>query len=225
MTWREVTASPLLAAAGCLDALRRILRDVKHAFLHHGGEAGSKEAAQRALLAVCSALGALITRCPNARAALLATHKNTVGAQLLVSCFSRDLEFGWEDAQASDSAGLRTPATPPASLDALAASLGGVPVPAATAAIEPWTARSSPTPRFDHALALFLVPLVGPSKYCSPRHPTHLKPPFLDLTGAGASYGTHQSTHVPSLRACQILPRRVIETLLKLSYLDSNGTR
>jgi len=56
----------------------------------------------------------------------------------------------------------RTSAMPPASLDALAASLGGVPVPAAAAA-EPWTpsnsSNSSNYPRFDHALALFLVPL------------------------------------------------------------------
>jgi hypothetical protein len=64
-----------------------MLRDVKHAFLH-GGESGSTEAVQRALLAVCSALGALITRCRDARAALLETHKNAVGAQLLESCFS-----------------------------------------------------------------------------------------------------------------------------------------
>jgi hypothetical protein len=137
-----VTTDETLEAADCLRGLRRMLLVVKKqverspsSSLQSSKISTSKdEAAGRALLAVCSAFSAVVTRCDSVCAVLLATHTNTIGTQLLRACFASSLSsrdahnegeggLGWSTGAGQVARSVRPP--PPASLDALAASLGG----------------------------------------------------------------------------------------------------
>ena len=194
---RVVKTDKTLEAAECLRGLRRMLLIVKkrmEADGRRGGETSwskassssssstvvSKDTASaRALLAVCSAISALIVRCDSARVALLATHENTIGKQLLQACFASSSTggggggggnddddstfFRWLPGVSSVRSGsgwgqqtATAERTPPASLDALAASLGGVPTPKTTPT---WPPKEKVVPRVDLALALVCAPL------------------------------------------------------------------
>lgn len=200
-----------LEAAGSLRALHGMLLVVKARL--SGAQSGADDRARglltaapemppskndpasRALLAVCAALSALIVRCAPARAALLDEREasSAMRARLFRACFEVDAgpaselnthTFGWPSLTARLAVGeAAPPRTPPASLDALAASLGGAPAPAAQ-----WPPVDAARPRVDHALVLFFGPLclLGAAGRETPHGAPLVSHPFLAPTSTPA---------------------------------------